>query len=422
MRLSGTVRLFTLLAISTTALASCGSTSSSSTSSSASSSVSSGSSSSTQTSGSSTLDIPSDAHITMLTDVGTIDDKSFNQGTWEGVEAWAQANGFTEGTTGGMTYNYLRPSAGDTASYEETIEDAIDAGATVIVSPGYLFQEAFEAETVANPDVKFIGIDFTQTNIASATNAVNIVFKEQDAGFLAGYAAAEEGLTNLGFVGGMQIPAVYRYGSGFAAGIAYANYTDGKSAQFTASHVYYAGAFTESPTYETTPSGWLANDGVDGIFGAAGQVNNNVFNVVESYHETHTDLDGKAPWAIGVDVDQYNESEYVLTSAMKGLGVAVQDALDNVFSGFSYGGTSITLGAKQDAAGIPTADDSWRFSNFTKDQYNAVLEKIENDDASVKIPQVFDDNGADLASILTGYGVDEDVASALVAVLLPQSD
>lgn len=357
--------------------------------------------------------------ITMLTDVGTIDDKSFNQGTWEGVKAWGQANGLSE-TTSGAGFNYIRPNAGTTADYESAIDDAVAGGANVIVSPGYLFQTAFETKTVQYPNVNFVGIDFAQGNIAETPNSINILFKEQDAGFLAGYAAGQEGLIKNGFVGGMQIPAVIRYGAGYAAGLAYSNSLGDTSSVLTADHIFYAGAFEAKPDFKTKVTGWYTTDQLDVVFSAAGGVNINVFDAVDDYHTANSIPDGQKPWAIGVDVDQYAESDNVLTSAMKGLAVAVQDALDNIVKdNASEGGKVTTLGAAQDAAGLPTAAGSWRFDNFTTADYDAVLAKVKSGDTTVKIPSAVDDGGAELAGILSGYGWDETAAAALAAAIVP---
>lgn len=216
--------------------------------------------------------------ITMITDVGTIDDKSFNQGTWEAVELWAGERGLSD-----TQYNYLRPASGTTDAYEDTIKQAIDNGANVIVSPGYLFSDSFKDLAPQYSNVYFIGIDFTQPNIAECPNVYNINFKEQEAGFFAGYAAAMEGFKSVGFMGGQAIPAPVKYGIGFLAGIAYANSTEGTDCEITASHIWYCGTFTSTPTTITPRiQGWY-NSGVECVFHAAGQAGNDVFTACENY-------------------------------------------------------------------------------------------------------------------------------------------
>ena len=219
-----------------------------------------------------------DIHIAMMTDTGTIDDKSFNQGTWEAIQLWAEENDLTEDQ-----YSYSKPASATTDDYQRAISDAITAGANVIVCPGYLFTEAFQNLVPQNPDVYFIGVDFTQNNIADCPNAINLNFKEQEAGFFAGYAAAMEGLTSVGFMGGQAIPAPVRYGIGFVAGVAYANAVEGTECSITADHIWYCGTFNSTPS-TITPRirGWY-NEGVEAVFAAAGQAGNDVFTACDNY-------------------------------------------------------------------------------------------------------------------------------------------
>ena len=153
--------------------------------------------------------------IAMITDIGSIDDKSFNQGTWEGIVAYADKNK--------ITHKYYKPTEQTTDAYLAAIQLAVEGGAKVVVTPGYLFEEpVFKAQDLY-PDVKFILIDGNPHNAdysvyKTADNAVGIVFAEEQSGYLAGYAAVKDGYTKLGFMGGMAVPAVVRYGYGFAQG------------------------------------------------------------------------------------------------------------------------------------------------------------------------------------------------------------
>lgn len=216
--------------------------------------------------------------IAMMTDTGTIDDKSFNQGTWEAIQLWAQKNNLSE-----SQYSYSKPASATTADYQQAISDAIADGANVIVCPGYLFTDAFQNLVPQNPDVYFIGVDFTQNNIADCPNAINLNFKEQEAGFFAGYAAAMEGLKSVGFMGGQAIPAPVRYGIGFVAGVAYANHVEGTECSITADHIWYCGTFNSTPnTIVPRIQGWY-NEGVEAVFAAAGQAGNDVFTACDNY-------------------------------------------------------------------------------------------------------------------------------------------
>ena len=153
--------------------------------------------------------------IAMITDKGTIDDKSFNQGTWEGVKAFADANG--------KSYQYYKPTEISDAAYLEAIGLAVDGGAKMVVCPGCLFEVAvYEAQT-KYPDVSFILIDGTPhtadyVTFETKSNVLCFLFAEEQVGFYAGYAAVKDGFTKLGYQGGQSVPAVVRYGYGFLQG------------------------------------------------------------------------------------------------------------------------------------------------------------------------------------------------------------
>ncbi len=157
--------------------------------------------------------------IAMITDLGTINDKSFNQGTWEAIVAFGDAND--------KTYNYYQPSAQSTEIYLERIEQAVNDGAKVVVTPGFLFEEPIFIAQDMYPDVCFVLIDGNPhsadySEFRTENNTVGIVFAEEQSGFLAGYAAVKDGYTKLGFMGGMAVPAVVRFGYGFVQGADYA--------------------------------------------------------------------------------------------------------------------------------------------------------------------------------------------------------
>ncbi len=180
--------------------------------------------------------------IGMITDLGTIDDKSFNQGTWEAIKAFADANG--------KTYNYYQPSAQSTEIYVERIDQAVADGAKIIVTPGYLFEEPIYIAQDKYPDVSFVLIDGNPHNAdysdyRTEKNAVGIVFAEEQSGFLAGYAAVKDGYTKLGFMGGMAVPAVVRFGYGFVQGADYAAKELGLS-DVTVNY-NYTGGFAATP-------------------------------------------------------------------------------------------------------------------------------------------------------------------------------
>ena len=296
--------------------------------------------------------------IGMITDIGTIDDKSFNQGTWDAIKAYAEANG--------KTYNYYQPSAQSTEIYMERIDQAIADGAKVIVTPGYLFEEPIFIAQDKYPDVNFVLIDGNPHNADSSEyrtekNAVGIVFAEEQSGFLAGYAAVKDGYTKLGFMGGMAVPAVVRFGYGFVQGADYAAKELGLTD--VSVNYNYTGGFAATPEAQAMASSWY-NDGVQVIFGCGGAVGNSVMAAAEA-------AGGKV---IGVDVDQSPESETVITSAMKGLGAAVEQALTAYYAGTFPGGEAWVLGADKGGVQLPMATS--RFAKFTQADYDAIYEKL----------------------------------------------
>ena len=304
---------------------------------------------------------PTNFKIAMITDVGDIDDKSFNQGTWEGIQSYAVANN--------KEYDYFRPSAVSTDDYIETIEFAIGQGYRIIVAPGFLFEEAIHAVQAEYPNVYFILIDGAphagDYNVEIKPNTLSIFFNEHESGWLAGYASVMEGFETLGFMGGMAVPAVVRFGVGYVAGAYYAAYQLGlDSFAFTAQNYEYLGGFAPSDEHKTLATAFY-NRGVQIIHAAAGGAGNSVMAAAE---------EGANRWVVGVDIDQRDESTRVVTSAMKGLGVAVQTALADIYNREFTGGISITLGAAENAVNLPTATNSFdRFQNFTRADYDFIF-------------------------------------------------
>ena len=317
--------------------------------------------------------------IALVTDVGNIDDKSFNEGAWTGVKNYAEAND--------ISYNYFRPAEDSTAARIETIEAAVDAGAKIIVCPGYLFETAIYEVQADYPDVAFLLLDGQPNNgdysndmanylARTDANVHNILYQEEQAGYLAGYAAVKEGFRSLGFIGGMAVPAVIRYGYGYVQGAEAAavelNLTD------VTIKYYYVGTFEGSDALETKMAGWY-DAGVEVIFSCGGKL---YTSVVAAAEDT---TDGKV---IGVDVDQVAESERIITSAMKALTLSVEEALEAFYDNdkawpTTYAGKTATLGAAENGIGLPTATASWRLQNFTITQYNAVFADLVDGDIVV---------------------------------------
>jgi len=318
--------------------------------------------------------------LALVTDVGTIDDKSFNQGAWEGLVQYADENS--------ITHKYYQPTEKSTEAYVEAIGLAVDGGAKVIVCPGYLFEIAvYQAQTLY-PDTKFIILDGypheSDTNYDAVVkdNVYSIFFKEDQAGFLAGYAAVKGGYTKLGFVGGMEVPAVIRYGIGYVQGAEYAAKEMGVKS--IAIKYHYTGGFSPTPEAQTLAASWY-NDGTQVIFAAAGGAGNSVMAAAEAA--------GK--FMIGVDVDQSSQSDSVITSAMKGLGVAVYDGLKAYYDGKFPGGKIVYMGADVNGVGLPM--DSTKIDGFTKTDYDAIFAKLADGTIKVvddikKAPTAFNSN------------------------------
>lgn len=319
-----------------------------------------------------------DWKIVMITDVGTITDKSFNQGTYEGVEKFAKENN--------IDYQYFRPNDATQKDYEEAIDLSIANGANVIVTPGFLFETAIFTSQKKYPDVYFILIDGVPNdgeNYETTENTVNILFQEEQPGFLAGYAAVAEGFTNLGFMGGMAVPAVKKFGIGYVAGAFYAAHELNKTITFDANRYEYLGNFDNDPAHTNRAAGWY-DAGVEVIFAAAGGAGNAVMAAAEQKNKK----------VIGVDIDQSGESTTVISSAMKDLSVAVEQELDALINKKDFkGGQTLVKGAADDAIGLPKGS-SFKFTNFTTTQYDSIYGKLK--DESVVVPQ----SKAELATFL----------------------
>ena len=311
--------------------------------------------------GGGTKDVPKEAstyEIAMITDIGTIDDKSFNQGTWEGVVAYAEANS--------VTHKYYKPTEQSTDAYLAAIELAVQGGAKVIVTPGFLFEEPIFIAQDSYPDVSFILIDGNPHNadytvFKTNKNAVGIVYAEEQSGYLAGYAAVKDGFKKLGFMGGMAVPAVVRYGYGFVQG------ADAAAAELGLKSVdvkyHYTGGFDATPEVQTLAASWYA-EGTEVIFACGGAVGNSVMSAAEA----------AGTKVIGVDVDQSAESDTVITSAMKGLAPSVQSALTAYYDGSFPGGEALVMSADKDGVKLPM--DTSRFATFSQADYDAVFAKL----------------------------------------------
>ena len=181
--------------------------------------------------------------VGMVTDTGTIDDKSFNQGTWEGIGAAAEKFGFEK--------TFMQPNGESESSYLTEIQNLYDSGYKFIVTPGYKFETAIYKAQTQYEDAKFVLIDGEPNdgndNYLVADNTVAIYFAEEQSGFIAGVAAAvqlQDG--DFGFIGGMEIPSVKKFNYGFQQGVAYANEHYGTNVSLKAENIVYSGSFSDT--------------------------------------------------------------------------------------------------------------------------------------------------------------------------------
>ena len=303
--------------------------------------------------------------VAFVTDVGQLKDKSFNQGTYDGVKLYASANN--------KSYKYYQPANGNEATDEDRIDAmklACENGAEVVVAAGFMQEGALKAAAEAYPNVNFVFIDGYPIGF---DNVAGIAFQEEQSGYLAGYAAVMEGYTKLGFCGGGggTNPACQRFGYGFVQGVDAAAAAKGIQVEMNYSWLYGA-SFSASPELQTMATGWYAN-GTEVIFCCGG-------SMFQSVSAAASAEDGKV---VGVDVDQSFESPAVITSAMKGLADATVWAITKHYAGewADIGGTSTSLGAKDNAVGLPTA--TWSLKGWTVADYEALFADIAAGKVSV---------------------------------------
>ena len=304
--------------------------------------------------------------VAFVTDVGQLKDKSFNQGTFDGVKLYAAANG--------LSYKYYQPANGSEATDDDrydAMKAAVEGGADVVVCAGYLQEAALKKAAIEYPETPFVFIDgYPLTDDAGNTlsNVAGIAFKEEQAGYLAGYAAVMDGFTKLGFSGGGggTNPACCRFGYGYVQGANHAAEELGITVDMNYSW-QYGSTFSASTDLQTMINGWYVN-GTEIVFACGG-------SMFQSIVAAASANDG---YVIGVDVDQSGESEYVITSAMKGLADAVQWAVAKVYDGTfdTIGGQQASLGVADNAVELPTGADSWRFETFNVEEYESLYQQM----------------------------------------------
>lgn len=317
--------------------------------------------------------------VGMVTDAGTIDDKSFNQGTWEGVQK--------AGKEFGLETKYLKPSGTTEADYLKEIGNLYDAGFKFIVTPGFKFETTiFKAQDKYSKDAKFVLIDGNPHSgdfkAVVKPNTVSIFFAEHESGFLAGVAAAlqlKEG--EFGFIGGMEIPPVQKFNWGFQQGVDYANKNLGTKVSMKAENVVYQGSFDNVAAGQQLAA-QMFTKGVKAIFAAAGGVGVGAINEAKARAKA-----GKTAWIVGVDVDQYADGVYegeksiILTSAMKRIDQAAFDMIKAEKDGKFPAGKTLVFDAKNNGVGIPAKNPNLAADVATK--VGDVFKKLQSGEIKV---------------------------------------
>ena len=316
--------------------------------------------------------------VAMITDYGDITDQSFNQTTYEACKKWAEENG--------VDFTYFKPAGDSTAERVAMVEKAAEEGYNVIVMPGYAFGGTIAEVQNDYSDIKFVALDVSEGDLGGVELASNVycaVYQEELCGYMAGYAAVKLGYTHLGFLGGMAVPAVVRYGYGFVQGCNAAAVELGKEKEVTVEYVY-GGQFYGDADITAYMDNWYQTLGVQAVFACGG-------GIYSSAAEAAAKVNAKV---IVVDVDQagiidaYGEGMTV-TSAMKGLAATVNTLLTEIKAGnfANYGGKVETLGLVSgtdlDAnyVGIPASTQY--AEGFTAEDYAALVAKMFAGDITV---------------------------------------
>ncbi len=282
----------------------------------------------------------SDISLAMITDSGDITDQSFNQTTYEACNAWAEANG--------VDFTYYKPDSDSDEARNASVDQAVAGGANVIMMPGYMFAAAVVAQSDLYPDVKFVALDVSAGDICekgvgegydynpdnwdvteyyNTDNVYCCTYQEEISGYMAGYAAVKLGYKHLGFLGGMSVPAVTRFGYGYVQGINDAAKELGIAGEVEVEYVC-GGQFYGDADITGAMDTWYGTKGVEVVFACGG-------GIFTSAAEAAVKTGGKV---IGVDSDQapiidQTQEGLTVTSAMKGLSTTVNTVLTDIQDG-----------------------------------------------------------------------------------------
>ena len=313
--------------------------------------------------------------IAMITDYGDITDQSFNQTTYEACKQYADANG--------VPFNYYKPQGDSDAERIGMVDAAIADGYNIIVMPGYAFANTIKATAELYPDVLFFALDVGPGDFGDyvlPANVYSAIYQEELCGYMAGYAAVKLGYKHVGFLGGMAVPAVVRYGYGFVQGVDAAAVELGIQNEVKLEYIY-GNQFWGDADITAVMDTWYSEKGVECVFACGG-------GIWTSAAEAAVKVGGKV---IGVDVDQaaiidgtYGEG-LTVTSAMKGLGPTTLDTLADIIDNGNwskYSGQLSTLGLisedpEANYVQIPMATTQFA-ETFTQDDYKAMVAGMYN--------------------------------------------
>lgn len=338
----------------------------------------------------------SDISLAMITDSGDITDQSFNQTTYEACKAWAEANG--------VDFTYYKPDSDSDEARNASVDQAVAGGANVIMMPGYMFAAAVVAQSDLYPDVKFVALDVSAGDICekgvgegydynpdnwdvteyyNTDNVYCCTYQEEISGYMAGYAAVKLGYKHLGFLGGMSVPAVTRFGYGYVQGINDAAKELGIAGEVEVEYVC-GGQFYGDADITGAMDTWYGTKGVEVVFACGG-------GIFTSAAEAAVKTGGKV---IGVDSDQapiidQTQEGLTVTSAMKGLSTTVNTVLTDIQDGkwSDYAGKIDNLGMvseipEENFVQLPTASTQWG-DGFTEEDYKTLVKAIYNGEVKI---------------------------------------
>ncbi|MFR5995298.1 MAG: BMP family lipoprotein [Oscillospiraceae bacterium] len=368
--------------------------------------------------------------VAMITDYGDITDQSFNQTTYEACKAFAEKNK--------IEFKYYKPAGDNTADRVAMIESAVEEGFNVIVMPGYAFGGAIVEAAPQHKDVKFIALDVAKGDLLEAgvakagekydynpdnwelskyvdmSNVYCAIYQEELCGYMAGYAAVKLGYKNLGFLGGMAVPAVVRYGYGFVQGV------DAAAAEMKLTDVkvnyIYGGQFFGDADITAVMDTWY-NGGTEVVFACGGGIYTSAVDAAKKVNGAKVigvDVDQAgviAKYAAGEGADQATIDGFkalTVTSAMKGLYPATFDTLTDVIvkgNWDNYKGKIQNLGLVSgddptlNYVQIPMESTQWKDGAFTQDNYKAMVKEMF--DGTLTVSNDITKAAKDFATVIT---------------------